>query len=44
MSTVRVAILGPLEVHDDGGAPVAVAGVRLRGLIARLALAGGQPV
>src|SRR5580692_774645 len=44
MSTVRVAILGPLEVHDDGGAPVAVAGVRLRGLIARLALAGGQAV
>jgi predicted ATPase/DNA-binding SARP family transcriptional activator len=44
MSTVQVAILGPLEVHDDGGAPVAVAGVRLRGLIARLALAGGQAV
>jgi len=44
MSTVQVAILGPLEVHDDGGAPVAVAGVRLRGLIARLALAGGRPV
>jgi len=41
---VRVAILGALEVHDDGGAPVAVAGTRLRGLIARLALAGGQPV
>ena len=44
ISTVRVAILGPLEVHDDGGAPVAVAGARLRSLIARLALAGGQPV
>ena len=44
ISTVQVAILGPLEVHDDGGTPVAVAGVRLRGLIARLALAGGQPV
>jgi predicted ATPase/DNA-binding SARP family transcriptional activator len=41
---VRVAILGPLEVHDDSGALVAVAGARLRGLIARLALAGGQPV
>ena len=41
---MQVAILGPLEVHDDGGAPVAVAGVRLRGLIARLALAGGQAV
>jgi predicted ATPase/DNA-binding SARP family transcriptional activator len=41
---VRVAILGPLEVYDDRGAAVAVAGARLRGLIARLALAGGQPV
>jgi predicted ATPase/DNA-binding SARP family transcriptional activator len=41
---VRVAILGPLKVHDDSGASVAVAGARLRGLIARLALAGGQPV
>ena len=41
---VRVAILGPLEVHDDDGAAITVAGARLRGLIARLALAGGQPV
>ncbi len=41
---MQVAILGPLEVRDDGGAPVAVAGARLRGLVARLALAGGQPV
>jgi predicted ATPase/DNA-binding SARP family transcriptional activator len=41
---VRVAILGPLEVHDDDGAAIALAGARLRGLIARLALAGGQPV
>jgi predicted ATPase/DNA-binding SARP family transcriptional activator len=41
---VRVAILGPFEVYDDEGAAVAVAGARLRGLIARLALAGGQPV
>jgi predicted ATPase/DNA-binding SARP family transcriptional activator len=41
---MQVGILGPLEVHDDGGAAVAVAGARLRGLIARLALAGGQPV
>ncbi len=39
-----MAILGPLEVHDDNGAAAAVAGARLRGLIARLALAGGQPV
>ena len=41
---MQVAILGPLEVYDDGGASVAVAGARLRDLIARLALAGGQPV
>ena len=41
---MRVAILGALEVHDDGGGAVAVAGARLRALIARLALAGGQPV
>ena len=42
--SVRVAILGPLEVHDDSGTLIAVAGARLRGLVARLALAGGQPV
>ena len=41
---MQVAILGPLEVRDDGGAVIAMAGARLRGLIARLALAGGQPV
>ena len=41
---MRIAILGLLEVHDDDGAAIAVAGARLRGLIARLALAGGQPV
>ncbi|WP_187366100.1 BTAD domain-containing putative transcriptional regulator [Trebonia kvetii] len=41
---MRIAILGLLEVHDDDGAAVPVAGARLRGLIARLALAGGQPV
>jgi predicted ATPase/DNA-binding SARP family transcriptional activator len=41
---MQVAILGPLEVHDDDGASLPVAGARLRGLIARLALAGGQPV
>ena len=41
---VQVAILGPLEVRDDGGAPVVISGARLRDLIARLALAGGRPV
>jgi predicted ATPase/DNA-binding SARP family transcriptional activator len=41
---VRVALLGPFEVHDDTGDAIAVAGSRLRDLIARLALAGGRPV
>src|ERR1700761_6047799 len=40
---VQVAILGPLEVRDDGGEPVVISGARLRDLIARLALAGGRP-
>ena len=44
IENVRVAILGAFEVHDDDGGAVAVAGARLRALIARLALAGGQPV
>jgi len=41
---VQIALLGPLEVRDDNGTPVAVSGARLRDLIARLALAGGRPV
>ena len=41
---MQVAILGPLEVSDDGGAPVVISGARLRDLIVRLALAGGRPV
>jgi predicted ATPase/DNA-binding SARP family transcriptional activator len=41
---VQVSVLGPLEVRNDAGEPVAVAGARLRDLIARLALAGGRPV
>ena len=36
--------MGPLEVSDDGGAPVVISGARLRDLIVRLALAGGRPV
>ena len=39
-----MSILGPLEVYGDDGGAVTVAGGRLRDLIARLALAGGQPV
>ncbi|MGN9781737.1 AfsR/SARP family transcriptional regulator [Nonomuraea sp. ZG12] len=40
---LRVRLLGTLEVRR-GDAVVAVPGARLRGLIVRLALAGGRPV
>lgn len=40
---MRVGLLGPLEIDDDG-APVAVGGGRLRALLARLALDAGRPV
>ncbi|MEO6087951.1 MAG: BTAD domain-containing putative transcriptional regulator [Umezawaea sp.] len=40
---LRVTLLGTLEVRR-GNAVVTVPGVRLRGLVARLALAGGRPV
>jgi predicted ATPase/DNA-binding SARP family transcriptional activator len=39
-----VGILGPLEVRRDDGAPVDVAGARLRALVTRLALDAGRPV
>ncbi|MGI5183184.1 BTAD domain-containing putative transcriptional regulator [Dactylosporangium sp. CA-152071] len=41
---MRIAVLGPLEVHTQTGAPVEIAGVRLRMLLARLALEAGRPV
>jgi predicted ATPase/DNA-binding SARP family transcriptional activator len=41
---VRIALLGPLEVHDGTGAPVDLSGERLRALLARLALDPGRPV
>ena len=41
---MQVAILGPLEVRDDGGELVVISGARLRDLVARLALAGGRAV
>jgi predicted ATPase/DNA-binding SARP family transcriptional activator len=41
---VRIALLGPLEVHDDSGAPVRLAGARLQRLLTRLALSPGQLV
>ena len=41
---VRVGILGPLEVRDTAGQPVALTGPRLRTLLVRLAVAGGHVV
>jgi predicted ATPase/DNA-binding SARP family transcriptional activator len=41
---VRIAVLGPVEAHDEAGRAVALGGARLRGLLAMLALAGGRPV
>jgi predicted ATPase/DNA-binding SARP family transcriptional activator len=41
---MRIAVLGPLEVHDDGGRPVEVSGRRLRALLVRLALDAGRLV
>jgi predicted ATPase/DNA-binding SARP family transcriptional activator len=41
---VRIGILGPLEVRDPDGRPLPVGGARLRSLLIRLAIAGGQAV
>ncbi len=41
---VQIALLGPLEVRDDTGAPVEIAGARLQTLLIRLALDAGRPV
>jgi predicted ATPase/DNA-binding SARP family transcriptional activator len=41
---VQIGILGPLEVRDDAGRPIEVAGVRLRTLLTRLALDANRPV
>jgi predicted ATPase/DNA-binding SARP family transcriptional activator len=41
---VRIAVLGPLEVRDDAGALVPLAGGRLRTLLSRLALDPGRTV
>jgi DNA-binding SARP family transcriptional activator len=37
-----IALLGPLEVRDHSGAPVTLAGLRLRRLLARLAIDPGR--
>ncbi len=41
---MQIAILGPLEVRDDAGARIEVAGARLRSLLTRLALSAGTAV
>ncbi|MER7002045.1 BTAD domain-containing putative transcriptional regulator [Dactylosporangium sp. NPDC000555] len=41
---MRFGILGPLEVRDDAGAPVAVGGPKPRALLTRLLLEAGQVV
>jgi predicted ATPase/DNA-binding SARP family transcriptional activator len=41
---VRVGILGPLEVRDNGGTLLPVGGARLRALLIRLAIADGRAV
>jgi predicted ATPase/DNA-binding SARP family transcriptional activator len=41
---VRIGLLGPLEVRDDAGEPLPLAGGRLRALLSRLALDPGRVV
>jgi predicted ATPase/DNA-binding SARP family transcriptional activator len=41
---VRIGILGPLEVRDPDGRSLPVGGARLRSLLIRLAIAGGDAV
>ena len=42
--TVRVGVLGPLEVTDAGGGPVRVGGLRVRALLILLAMDAGRVV
>ncbi|MEU8897734.1 BTAD domain-containing putative transcriptional regulator, partial [Nocardia sp. NPDC048505] len=41
---MRIGLLGPVAVYGDDGVQVEVGGVRVRMLLARLALAAGRPV
>lgn len=41
---VQVVLLGPVRLEAADGTPVDIGGVRLRMLLARLALAAGRPV
>lgn len=43
-AVVRVELLGPVQVYAEDGTPVEVGGVRLRMLLARLALEEGRTV
>src|SRR4051794_23819601 len=44
VTTMRIGLLGGLDVFDDGGRPVDVAGPKLRALLALLALHAGRVV
>lgn len=41
---MRIEVLGPVRAYADDGAPIDVGGIRVRALLARLALAGGEVV
>lgn len=41
---MRIFLLGPVRVRADDATPIDVGGVRLRMLLARLALEAGRPV
>ncbi|MFB4263242.1 BTAD domain-containing putative transcriptional regulator [Nonomuraea sp. GTA35] len=41
---MRVEVLGPVRAFGDGGASIDVGGIRVRALLARLTLAGGEVV
>ncbi|MBB5079295.1 AfsR/SARP family transcriptional regulator [Nonomuraea endophytica] len=41
---MRIEVLGPVRAYSDGGAPIDVGGTRVRALLARLTLAGGEVV
>lgn len=41
---MRFALLGPLELFDEAGSPLEVAGPRLRVLLAALLLRANMPV
>ncbi|WP_329429229.1 winged helix-turn-helix domain-containing protein [Streptosporangium sp. NBC_01495] len=41
---MRIEVLGPVRAYADDGAPIDVGGTRVRALLARLVLAGGEMV